>query len=95
MDFMQRRHQQAWLEGKAPETGTVAFPPSLENSPAAGIDDGNICLGECDGTATAKISKWPQAYQGVGEGGHHMALHGCRGKRWDQSKCHTSNRRLR
>jgi hypothetical protein len=43
---------------------------------------------------SAQISKCPQAYQGVGEGGHYMALHDCRGKRWDQSKCCASNRLL-
>ena len=74
--FMQRRHQQAWLvglelEGKAPEPGTIEFLPSLEDTLAVGIEDGDICLGERNGAT--KISKWPQAYQG---GGGRGASHG-------------------
>ena len=68
MNIMQCRHRQAWLEGKVPGPGTLAFPPSLEDTLAIWIDNSYICLGEHDGAA--KISKWPQAYQGVGEGGH-------------------------
>jgi hypothetical protein len=52
--FMQRRHQQAWLgsfEGKVPGPGTIAFAPSLEDTPAARINNSDICLGEPDGTA--------------------------------------------
>jgi hypothetical protein len=52
VNLMHRR--QAWLdgfEGKMPEPRTLTFPPSLEDTPAVGIDDGDICLGERDGAA--------------------------------------------
>ena len=83
--FTRRRHRQAWLGGgewESPKAGTVSFPPPLEDGVTIGIDDGYLRLGE--GDPAAHIGKWPQAYEGMGEGGHHMTPHRCRRKRWDR-----------
>jgi hypothetical protein len=49
-----------------------------------GMNDGHLCLGEND--CTVKVSKWAQVDKGMEEGGHHVTLHGCRGKRWGRGK---------
>ncbi len=55
-----------------------------------GIDDGYLRLGV--GDPAAQIGKWPQAYEGMGEGGHHMTLHRCRRTRWDRCEGCACNR---
>jgi hypothetical protein len=90
------RSQRAWLgclEGEVPEPGTVRCPPPHEDTLAIRVDNQDTCLVEGDGVA--EISKWPQTYEGVGEGGHDVAMHGCRGKRGNQSECCDSDRPLR
>ncbi len=77
-------------EWKVPEPGTGHFPPTLEDTAAVSMVHNKVtCLGEGDGVA--KIGKWPQTYEGVGERKHDVALHGCRGKRGNQSKCCAHN----
>ena len=65
---------------------------SLMDTMAVGINDVHSCLGE--NNRVAKVSKEAKADEGMGEGGHHMALHSCRRKKWDQRKGCTSNRPL-
>ena len=80
-NFHTTRRQQARIGGvewESPKAGTILFPPPLEDGVPIGMDDGYLRLGEDD--PAAKIGKWPQAYEGVGEGGHHMSLHRCRWK---------------
>ena len=68
------------MKRKVPEPMTIHFLPTLEDTAAVSrVNNKDTCLGEGDGVA--KISKWPQIYEGVGERGHDVALHRCRGKR--------------
>ncbi len=64
--------------------GAVGFMPSLEDAMPVRINDRQFCLGEND--CTVKVSKRAQANKSLGEGGHHVALHGCRGKSLGRGK---------
>jgi hypothetical protein len=68
------------LEWELPETRAVGFIPSLEDVIPIRMNDKHCCLGEKD--RAVKVGKWAQADEGMGEGGHHVALHCCRGKGW-------------
>ncbi len=83
MIFIQRGHRQACIGGvewESPKAGAVLFLPPLEDGVPIGMDDRHSRLGE--DYLAAEVGKWPQAYEGMGEGGHHMALHRCRWKQW-------------
>jgi hypothetical protein len=54
-----------------------------------GMNDGHFCLGEDD--LAVEVGKGAQANRCMGEGGHHVALHGCRGKKWGRGKGCTGN----
>ena len=69
------------------------FPPPLEDGVPIGMDDRHSRLGEDD--LAAKVGKCSQAYEGMGEGGHHMTLHRCRRKRWGGCEGCAGNRPLR
>ncbi len=93
--FMQREHRQTWLGGVEWESqaGTVKFTPTFEDAVPIGMDDRHSRLGE--NNLAAYVGKWPQADEGMGEGGHHMALHRCRRKRWGRCEGCAGNRPLR
>ena len=72
--FIQRGHRQACIGGvewESPKVGAVLFLPPLEDGVPIRMDERNSRLGEDD--LAPKVGKWPQAYEGMGEGGHHMA----------------------
>ncbi len=63
--------------------------PSLEDAMPLGMNDRHFRLGEDD--HAVKVGKRAQASKSMGGGGHHMALHGYRGKIWGRGKGHAGN----
>ena len=67
-----------------------AGDPTFEDAVPIRMDDRHSRLGEND--LATKVGEWPQADEGMGEGGHHMTLHHCRRKRWGRGEGCAGNR---
>ncbi len=77
------------LEWESLEAWAVRFAPPVEDATPVGMNYEHFHLGEDD--CAVEVGKWPQANESMGEGGHHVALHGRRGKRWGSGKGRVGN----